>query len=91
MVYADYLGIYGNVVILDHGQGVFSLYAHLSRIEVAVGDLVKKGSKLGISGNTGMAGGDHLHFAILVNGIFVNPLEWWDKSWLRLNIEQYLK
>jgi len=91
VVYADYLGIYGNVVILDHGQGVFSLYAHLSRIEVAVGDLVKKGSKLGISGNTGMAGGDHLHFAILVNGIFVNPLEWWDKSWLRLNIEQYLK
>ncbi len=91
VVYADYLGIYGNVVMLDHGQGVFSLYAHLSQIKVVVGDLVKKGGLLGQSGNTGMAGGDHLHFAILVNGIFVNPLEWWDKGWLRLNIEQYLK
>jgi murein DD-endopeptidase MepM/ murein hydrolase activator NlpD len=91
VVYADYLGIYGNVVILDHGQGLFSLYAHLSQIKVAVDELVKKGGLLGQSGNTGMAGGDHLHFAILVNGIFVNPLEWWDKGWIRLNIEQYLK
>jgi len=91
VVYADYLGIYGNMVIIDHGQGVFSLYGHLSQIKVAVGDLVKKGGLLGISGNTGMAGGDHLHFAILINGIFVNPLDWWDSGWLRLHIEQYLQ
>lgn len=91
VVYADYLGIYGNMVIVDHGQGVFSLYGHLSQIKVAPGDLVKKDGLLGISGNTGMAGGDHLHFAILINGIFVNPLDWWDRNWLRLNIEQYLK
>ena len=91
VVYADYLGIYGNMVIIDHGQGVFSLYGHLSQIKVAPGDLIKKGGLLGISGSTGMAGGDHLHFAILVDGIFVNPLDWWDTGWLRLNIEQYLK
>lgn len=91
VVYADYLGIYGNVVILDHGQGLFSLYAHLSQIKVAVGDMVKKGGLLGRSGHTGMAGGDHLHFAILVDGVFVNPLEFWDKNWVRLNIEQYLR
>ncbi len=90
-IYADYLGIYGNVVILDHGQGIFSLYAHLSQFKVAVGDMVKKGDLLAITGTTGMAGGDHLHFAILVNGIFVNPLEWWDSGWLRVNIERYLK
>ncbi|HFQ81195.1 MAG TPA: M23 family metallopeptidase [Desulfobacterales bacterium] len=91
VVYADYLGIYGNVVILDHGQGLFSLYAHLSQIKVAVGDMVKKGGLLGRSGHTGMAGGDHLHFSILVDGVFVNPVEWWDKNWVRLNVEQYLR
>ncbi|NOX25868.1 MAG: M23 family metallopeptidase [Deltaproteobacteria bacterium] len=91
VIYADYLGIYGNVVILDHGQGVSSLYAHLSQFKVAVGDVVKKGDLLAITGTTGMAGGDHLHFSILVNGVFVNPLEWWDSGWLHFNIEQYLK
>ena len=90
MTFADYLGIYGNTVILDHGQGIFSLYSHLSEIVVAVGELKEKGNVLGLSGSTGMAGGDHLHFSILVNGIFVTPLEWWDKQWLKLNIDDIL-
>jgi murein DD-endopeptidase MepM/ murein hydrolase activator NlpD len=90
VVFAEYLGIYGNTVILDHGQGIFSLYSHMSQIGVAAGELVDKGAVIGLSGKTGMAGGDHLHFSILINGIFVSPLEWWDVQWLQLNIEDIL-
>lgn len=82
VVLAEYLGIYGNCVILDHGMGVQSLYAHLSSIDVAVGDTVEKGAILGRSGMTGLAGGDHLHFTMLVNGHPVNPVEWWDPKWM---------
>jgi len=90
VVFADYNGIYGNMVILDHGWGLFSLYSHLSRIDVQVGDLVEKGGELGRTGNTGMAGGDHLHFSILVNGVFVTPVEWWDEHWLKVNILNFI-
>ncbi len=86
VVFAEYLGIYGNTVILDHGQGVFSLYSHMSQIKVAENDGIKKDEVIGNTGTSGMAGGDHLHFSILINGIFVNPLEWWDPNWLKLNI-----
>ncbi|MFZ5759033.1 MAG: M23 family metallopeptidase [Thermodesulfobacteriota bacterium] len=91
VVFADYLGIYGNMVILDHGLGVCSLYSHLSAMSVAVGDMVDKGAVIGNTGTTGMAGGDHLHFSMLVNGILVNPVEWWDQSWMDLYIHAYLK
>ena len=83
VLYADYLGIYGNCVILDHGLGVQSLYAHLSSIDVRPGDRVEKGHLLGRSGMTGLAGGDHLHFTMLVNGEAVNPVEWWDAKWMQ--------
>lgn len=84
------LGIYGNCVIVDHGLGLASLYGHLSRIDVAQGEAVDKGRVLGLSGATGLAGGDHLHFAILVGGIYVDPLEWWDPDWVRTHIEARL-
>jgi len=87
VVHADYLGIYGNMVLLDHGQGVFSLYSHLSRIDVAVGDTIDQGVILGRTGKTGMAGGDHLHFSMLINGIFVAPKEWWDGQWIEVTID----
>ena len=90
VVYADYLGIYGNMVILDHGQGVFSLYSHLSQINVAVGDTLEKGKILGLTGTSGMAGGDHLHFSMLINGVFSMPKEWWDEHWLDVTIESPL-
>ena len=77
------LGIYGNCVILDHGLGVQSLYAHLSSIDVNEGDRVEQGHVLGRSGMTGLAGGDHLHFTMLVNGHAVNPVEWWDPKWMQ--------
>jgi murein DD-endopeptidase MepM/ murein hydrolase activator NlpD len=79
---ASWLGIYGNCVILDHGMGVQSLYGHLSSFDVKVGDKVARGQLLGRSGMTGMAGGDHLHFTMLVSGRMVNPVEWWDPHWI---------
>ena len=83
VVWAGELGIYGNCVILDHGLGINTLYGHLSNIDVAVGDMVEKGQTLGQSGQTGLAGGDHLHFAILLRGVYVDPVEWWDPKWVR--------
>jgi hypothetical protein len=83
VVYAADLGIYGNCVVVDHGLGVQSLYAHLSTIDVKEGDRVAKGHMLGRSGTTGLAGGDHLHFTMLVNGQPVNPVEWWDPKWMQ--------
>ncbi len=90
VVFADYLGIYGHMVIIDHGLGVFSLYSHLSQMNVEVGDVVTGDTVIALTGASGMAGGDHLHFSILVNGVFVNPLEWWDKQWLNRNILNFL-
>ena len=86
VIFSDYLGIYGNTVIIDHGQGISSLYAHLSRIDTTVGTMVEKDELIGHSGTTGMAGGDHLHFSILVHGIFVTPVQWWDQHWIDINI-----
>jgi murein DD-endopeptidase MepM/ murein hydrolase activator NlpD len=83
VLHAGPLGIYGNCVILDHGMGVQSLYAHLSSIAVKVGDTVEKEQEMGKSGMTGLAGGDHLHFTMLVNGQMVNPVEWWDQHWIQ--------
>ncbi len=88
IIFADYLGIYGNLVMIDHGQGVFSLYSHLSQINVAVDDKVDQQTVLGLTGTTGMAGGDHLHFSMLVNGVFVTPKEWWDQHWIDVTIEE---
>ena len=83
VVHADYLGIYGNCIILDHGLGVQTLYGHLSTIGVKVGDTVTRGQELGRSGMTGLAAGDHLHFTVLLNGHPVNPVEWWDPKWMQ--------
>jgi len=82
VVFADDLGIYGRTVIIDHGMGLQSLYAHLSSITVKVGDDVKKEQELGRSGMTGLAAGDHLHYTMLVSGHMVNPVEWWDSHWI---------
>lgn len=90
VVYADYLGIYGNMVLIDHGQGIFSLYSHLSRIDTEQGAIVETDQHIGHTGTSGMAGGDHLHFSMLVHGIFVNPIEWWDQHWIDVNIESFI-
>lgn len=88
VVQAGWLGIYGNCVIVDHGLGVASLYGHLSSIDAKVGDTVTKGQVLGRSGMTGLAGGDHLHFTMLVGGRPVNPVEWWDAHWMQDRVDR---
>jgi murein DD-endopeptidase MepM/ murein hydrolase activator NlpD len=90
VLHAGWLGIYGNAVIVDHGLGIASLYAHLSSVEVAIGTPVVKGQPLGRSGATGLAGGDHLHFTVLVGGNPVNPVEWWDPGWIRDRVDRKL-
>jgi hypothetical protein len=91
VVFADELGIYGNCVIIDHGLGLQSLYAHLSSMDVKAGQDVEKEQVLGRSGITGLAGGDHLHFTMLVNGKMVNPVEWWDSHWIEDRILRKLR
>jgi len=91
VLYANDLGIYGNCVILDHGMGVQSLYGHLSSFDVSEGQEVDLGQSIGRSGQTGLAGGDHLHFSMLVNGQFVNATEWWDPHWIEDRIMRKLR
>ncbi|MBL8179304.1 MAG: M23 family metallopeptidase [Bryobacterales bacterium] len=91
VIFAGRLGIYGNAVVIDHGWGLQSLYAHLSEFSVKAGDSVKKRQSIGRSGTTGLAGGDHLHFTILLEGVPVNPVEWWDEHWLRDRVFSRLK
>ncbi len=91
VVFAEYVSIYGNTVVLDHGFGLFSMYAHLSRIVVARDQVVSKGDVIGFTGATGLAGGDHLHYAMIVSHTFVNPLEWWDPNWIKHNVTDKLK
>jgi hypothetical protein len=86
VVLAEYFGIYGNTVVLDHGYGLMSLYAHLSSIDVTPQQMVERGETLGRTGETGLAGGDHLHFTVLLRGVPVNPDEWFDGAWIRNRI-----
>jgi peptidase M23-like protein len=88
---ASWLGIYGNCVIIDHGMGVQSLYGHLMSFDVKVGDKVSRGQTIGRSDSTGLAGGDHLHFTMLVGGRMVTPVEWWDPHWIADRVERKLK
>lgn len=90
VVHAGWLGIYGNCVILDHGMGLQSLYAHLSQIAVAPGDIVETNQELGRSGATGLAGGDHLHFTMLLGGHAVTPIDWWSPQWVQDRIVRKL-
>lgn len=97
VLFSGYLGIYGNTVVMDHGYGVMTLYAHLSALDVKKGDVVTRDQKLGNSGATGLAGGDHLHFSMLIQGVQTNPVEFWDQHWiddhvyLRLNKAHFAK
>lgn len=91
IVYADFLGIYGNVVVIDHGLGLQTLYAHLSSIDVKPDDRVVRGDIIGKTGTTGLAGGDHLHYGVIMSGTPIQPIEWWDTTWIRNNITTKLE
>ncbi len=86
VVFVGSIGIYGKSVIIDHGFGLYSMYAHLSSYNIEEKQMVSKGEIIGHTGITGLAGGDHLHYSILIHNTFVNPIEWWDKAWIKNNI-----
>jgi hypothetical protein len=83
VVWASDLGIYGNCIVVDHGYALQSIYGHLREIDVKPGDMVKKGQKMGIAGQTGLAGGVHVHFGMQIDGVQINPREWWDEHWIK--------
>lgn len=91
VIFNDYLGIYGNTVIIDHGFGLATLYAHTSRSNVTLNQEVKAGDYIANTGSTGAVFGDHLHFGVLVQGIEVNPDEWMSKFWVRENITKIIE
>ena len=91
VILAEYFGIYGNTVLIDHGAGLISLYGHMSSIDVKPGQVVKKKEALGKSGETGLAGGDHLHFGMFLQGVPVDPREWWDAKWIKDHVLDRLK
>ena len=86
VVFSGYFGLYGNCVILDHGLGVQTLYGHLSRISAEVGQSVTRGEEIGRSGKSGMSGGDHLHFEVIIGGVPVRPEEWFEAKWMAMYI-----
>ncbi len=91
VVYADENGIYGNMPMIDHGLGLYTLYGHCSELLVNEGDEVSAKQAIAKTGASGLALGDHLHFGILVQGIEVRPVEWFDASWIRKNIDNIFK
>ncbi len=90
IAYAKFFGIYGNAVVIDHGYGLQTIYGHLSSITVTEGQKVSLGDIIGKTGETGLAGGDHLHFCTLLQGLPVNPVEWWDDHWIKDRIARKL-
>jgi len=91
IVYSDYNGIYGNMPIVDHGLGLYTLYGHCSSVNVNSGDFLNPKENIAYTGKSGYAMGDHLHFGVLVQGIEVRPQEWMDKKWIKLNITDIIK
>lgn len=91
VVFAGELGIYGKCVVIDHGYALQSIYAHLSEVSVSAGQQVRRRDPIGRSGETGLAGGDHLHFSMQIDGVQTNPLEWWDAKWIEEKISARLR
>lgn len=91
VIFADDNGLYGNMLAISYGLGLYSIFGHCSSIKVNVGDITKKREIVANTGNSGYAMGDHLHFGILVQGVEVRPQEWMDRQWIKLNITDVIK
>jgi len=90
VLYARFFGIYGNAVVIDHGYGLSTIYGHMSSIAVTEGQKIARGAIIGKTGETGLAGGDHLHFSTILQGLPVNPIEWSDGHWIQDRIARKL-
>lgn len=91
VVFSDYNGLYGNMPLIHHGLGLYTLYGHCSSVKVNSGDETRKKEVIANTGKSGYAMGDHLHFGVLVQGVEVRPQEWMDKRWIKLNINDVIK
>lgn len=91
VIFSDVFGVYGNTIIVDHGFGLYSLYAHLAKNNVSEGTQLQKGEIVGIVGSSGLSPDEHLHFEIRVHGVPVNPYEWWDENWIEGHIEHKIR
>lgn len=91
VVYADENGIYGNMPMIDHGLGLYTLYGHCSQLFIQEGEEVHAGQVIAKTGKTGLALGDHLHFGMLVQGVEVRLVEWFDQSWIKKFIDNVFK
>ena len=90
VVYSNYNGIYGNMPIIHHGLGLYTLYGHCSTINVTAGDEIKAREQIANTGKSGYAMGDHVHFGVIIQGIEVRPAEWMDTQWIKLNISDVI-
>ena len=90
VVFSEDNGIYGNMPVLAHGLGLYTLYGHCSSVNVSNGEHVNAGAHIANTGMTGYAMGDHLHFGVLVQGVEVRPEEWMDAQWIRLNVKDVI-
>ncbi len=91
VVYADFNGLYGNMPMISHGLGLYTIYGHCSRLNVNAGDTTRPRQTIANTGKSGYAMGDHLHFGVLVQGVEVRPQEWMDKHWIKTNITDIIK
>ena len=91
VVFSDYNGLYGNMPLIHHGLGLYTLYGHCSSVKVNTSDNILKREVIANTGKSGYAMGDHLHFGVLVQGIEVRPQEWMDSQWIDLNVNNIIK
>ncbi len=80
---SEYASVFGNVVVITHGNGLQTLYCHCSQRNVSVGDKVKQGDVIALVGSTGRSTAPHLHFSFILNGSYVNPEKYVEKSYFR--------
>ena len=91
VVIAQYHNSYGNYIVIDHGDGVSTVYAHCSKLNVAKGDTVKKGDKIGEVGTTGNSTGNHLHFEFRLNGKYIDPFTYIKNPPIKVIASRYEK
>lgn len=91
VIFAAPNGIYGNMLVVYHGLGLFTLYGHCSSFLAKEGDVVQKGQPIAKTGMSGLAFGDHLHYGVVIQGVEVRPLEWLDANWIKLNVTKVIE